>query len=68
MINYYWIIEDILINKPNDYKIIMHNNAINILQMLNLYLKNKCEYKLAIEENNKCFETDTIINVKMMWL
>ena len=68
MINYFWIIDDILNKRPEKYTIIMHANATNILQMIHVYLKDKCSCEVSIEEYNRCFETDTIINLEMKWL
>ena len=67
MLKYFWIIEEILIKKPNTYTIVMHDNAINVVQMISIYLQNKCEYVVNINYVNKCFETDTIITLNMNW-
>lgn len=67
MIKYFWIIEDILSKKPTKYQIIMHEDARGVLQLLSLYLQNKCKYVLTMEYVYKCFEIDEIINLDIVW-
>ena len=67
MIKYFWIIEDILIKKPRKYKIILHDNVLSIVQMITLYLDNKCTFIMNLEYVNKCFEVDTIISMDIIW-
>lgn len=71
MINYFWIIEDILIKRPKNYKIILHSDmpdVVNILQMMSIYFSNKCDYNAYIDEINKFYEKNTIIKLEMKWL
>lgn len=67
MIKYFWIIEDILLTKPNKYTIILHDNFVGVVQLLALYLKNKCKYYLDFERVTNSFDTKTIITLNFEW-
>ena len=67
MIKYFWIIEDILLTKPKKYTILLHDNFVGVVQLINLYLKNKCKYYLNFQSITHCFETDTIITLDLEW-
>ena len=67
MLKYYWIIEDILRKKPTEYTIIMHDNFFSVIQLINLYLKNICEYGMEYTHITSCFDRDTIIKLYIKW-
>ena len=67
MINYFWIIEDILEKKPETYKIVLRSDVVNVLQMINCYLCKKCKYTVVMKEVNKGDDLETIIDLQLNW-
>lgn len=68
MINYFWIIEDILNKKPANYKIVLHQDTISVLQMINKYLMDKCDYTIINQEKINGSETESILHLNIKWL
>ena len=67
MINYYWIIEDLLDKRPEKYRIVLREDVTNVLQMINYYLCKKCKYKVTMNEVSNGSVNETVINLELEW-
>ena len=67
MSDYYYIVNHILSTKPEKISIQVYDHCNAIVNMLSVYLQNKCEFDIKTRQIGKCFEYDTFIDIEMKW-
>lgn len=67
MFDYFSTIQYLLINKPKKHTLIFNENIPFVINMIDMHIKNKCNYTVNIEKIGKCFEYITNVIFEMEW-
>lgn len=66
-LEYLWIVNDILLKKPDKYTIKLYRSASDIIHLMKMYLRNKCQYTMDVSKIVTACEMETVVVIKMNW-